>query len=104
MKNSELVVELFQTRPGDAVKLFTRDEIEVLTQKLENSTTQTDKEVLCGQIIDLWNQRVLQYNQYAERWNQSIYDGTHPALGKGIVSDIREVGSQMWNDFTSMFK
>jgi len=104
MTNLELMLEICQHRKADAMKLFTEAEIELFDQGVRQAVKDGNKirgEELAEFFIRTFNQRVSAYNDKAEAYNKSIYNGTHPALGGGIFDDT--VGS-WWRDIKSIWR
>lgn len=91
MTNAELMVEVCITRKGDVAKLFTGVEIDLFDRNIRQAVKDHDKkrgEEIAEFFVRTFNERIAAYNENVTVYNMSIYNGTHPALGKGIVSDI----------------
>ncbi len=87
MTNAELMYEVLITRRNDVLKIFTEAEIDLFDQKLRQVNKKRGEEI-AEFFVRSFNERVAAYNVNVEKYNMSIYNGTHPALGKGIIHDI----------------
>jgi hypothetical protein len=98
MTNAELMYEICTNRKSDVEKLFTGVEIDLFNRSILQATADGDKkrgEQTAELFVRTFNERIKAYNENVTRYNMSIYNGTHPALGKGIIDDT--IGA-WWRD------